>query len=414
MTKFYPPTLTIEKTIENNNTKIYEMKLFKEDKLLIIDEQNILVYHLSQEKFIIRYFLLNKLISSKTEIIGKDKLFVNILFNTYSTSFILYKFSEEQFNNIYSLIPLFEITKSPFQFNIIKPLFLLNKIILIESNLINIFGYNNNKLILMSKIRKRSYISWIDGFKFSKEIIGLFDGINKLVLFYNIKKGIVIQQNILYDNNKIVNSATILNLNDNDKILFGLNNAILLYSFKINKILQKIEDKYDINCLTLKSDKIFFINSYINSINLNLEKSKIIRISFYHYKLYEKKELSNIKEVNNNLIVYQEKVITNFKDKIIIFNYSIKRTLLTYIKSIYKAIIFTIIITLIFFILLISLYHCALSIFEFFLIILYFCRFSSYYKKFELDYANHLTELYYIWVKLMAIVAIIFKLFYYE
>ena len=222
MTKFYPPTLTIEKTIENNNTKIYEMKLFKEDKLLIIDEQNILVYHLSQEKFIIRYFLLNKLISSKTEIIGKDKLFVNILFNTYSTSFILYKFSEEQFNNIYSLIPLFEITKSPFQFNIIKPLFLLNKIILIESNLINIFGYNNNKLILMSKIRKRSYISWIDGFKFSKEIIGLFDGINKLVLFYNIKKGIVIQQNILYDNNKIVNSATILNLNDNDKILFGL------------------------------------------------------------------------------------------------------------------------------------------------------------------------------------------------
>ena len=388
MTKFYPPTLTIEKTIENNNTKIYEMKLFKEDKLLIIDEQNILVYHLSQEKFIIRYFLLNKLISSKTEIIGKDKLFVNILFNTYSTSFILYKFSEEQFNNIYSLIPLFEITKSPFQFNIIKPLFLLN--------------------------RKRSYISWIDGFKFSKEIIGLFDGINKLVLFYNIKKGIVIQQNILYDNNKIGNSATILNLNDNDKILFGLNNEILLYSFKINKILQKIEDKYDINCLTLKSDKIFFINSYINSINLNLEKSKIIRISFYHYKLYEKKELSNIKEVNNNLIVYQEKVITNFKDKIIIFNYSIKRTLLTYIKSIYKAIIFTIIITLIFFILLISLYHCALSIFEFFLIILYFCRFSSYYKKIELDYANHLTELHHIWVILMAIVAIILKLFYYE
>ena len=61
---------------------------------------------------------------------------------------------------------------------------------------------------------------------------------------------------------------------------------------------------------------------------VNLEKQKINRISLYQY------ELSNKDEVRYNLILYQNKIISNFKHKIIIFNNnSIKRTLLAYIKA---------------------------------------------------------------------------------
>ena len=103
--------------------------------------------------------------------------------------------------------------------------------------------------------------------------------------------GTLIQQNILSINDYI---ATILNLNDNDSILFWINNKILLYSFKKYKIIKKIEDKYKINCLSLKDNKIFFLGPYINMVNI--EEQKINRISLYQ------NELSNKNEVSYNLI----------------------------------------------------------------------------------------------------------------
>ena len=46
MIKSLSTTFTIEKEIENNNNCIYEMKLFNEDKLLIIGTKDLSIYDL--------------------------------------------------------------------------------------------------------------------------------------------------------------------------------------------------------------------------------------------------------------------------------------------------------------------------------------------------------------------------------
>ena len=320
-------TYTIEKEIENNNNSIYEMKLFSEDKLLIIDAKDLSIYDLLTDKFILRQPLLNKLILYKSEIIGKDKILMAVSKNALKNYLIIYQFLTDQVNNSYSLITLSEIAlpNNVHKFVVSKIIFLKNKIIIIGKDSFYIYEYKNNNLALLIKIKNNPYNKWVNGFKFNKEIISLLEGNNGLIQFYNIKKGNLIQQNILYNYKK--NLISILNLNDNDRIIFGIKNKILLYSFKKNNTIKTIEDKYNINCLSIKDNKLFFIGPYINMVNI--ENQEIKRISFYQYELSNKYEFYN-------LILYRNTIITNFKDKIIIFNNSIKRTLLEYMHIIYK------------------------------------------------------------------------------
>ena len=377
MEKSFFTTLTIEKKIEVGLNYIDEIKLFNENKLIILGSDKILVYDLLKEKFILNLPLVNNLYFSKIEIIGKDKLIIGIL-KEMKNHFIIYQFLEDKLNNKYNLIILSETSLSnyEFQFCMLKFLFVNDKIIIIGNNSIYIYEYKNNNPILLTRIRNNQYNNWIDGFIFNKEIIGLLEGNNNLVHFYKMKKGKLIQQNILTANIKISN-WTSLNLNDNDQILFGMNNTILLYSFKKNKVLQKIEDKYYINCLALKDNKIFFVGPYINNIYLN--KKKIDRITFYESELIKKHY-----ERKNNLIFYQNKIIYNSKDRIIIFNNSLKRTLLEYIKNFIYYILKTIVLGLIIIYALSFLIFCILLIIFIFIIIIYFFGYIDYYKKIEI------------------------------
>ena len=405
MSKSFFTTLTIEKTIKVNPNQIDEIKLLNEDKMIIIEKDKISIYDLLEEKFILNYPLINKLIYCKNEILGKDKLIVGITKQIVRNNFIIYQFLEDKLNNIYNLIPLNEISLSNniFNFMALKILFFNNKIIIIGNTSFYIYEYKNNNPILFTKIKNNSYNKWINGFIFNKNIIGLLEGNNKLVHFYNIKKGKLIQQNILNVNNQIIVNSTILNLNDNDRILYVINNTILLYSFKKNKVLIKLEDKYNINCLTLKDNKIFYVGPYINI--LNLEKKEINRVSFYQYELEDK--------VNNNLIFIQNKIISNSKDKINIFNNSPKRTLLKYIKIIMNIIIIGLII--IYF-----LYSFALCIYVMillFILILKFFGFNYYYQKLDSymeknNGTDHLNMLIFYWNIYLLILFIIIKLFY--
>ena len=377
MEKSFFTTLTIEKKIEVGLNYIDEIKLFNENKLIILGSDKILVYDLLKEKFILNLPLVNNLYFSKIEIIGKDKLIIGIL-KEMKNHFIIYQFLEDKLNNKYNLIILSETSLSnyEFQFCMLKFLFVNDKIIIIGNNSIYIYEYKNNSPILLTRIRNNQYNNWIDGFIFNKEIIGLLEGNNNLVHFYKMKKGKLIQQNILTANIKISN-WTSLNLNDNDQILFGMNNTILLYSFKKNKVLQKIEDKYYINCLALKDNKIFCVGPYINNIYLN--KQKIDRITFYQSELIKKHY-----ERKNNLIFYQNKIIYNSKDRIIIFNNSLKRTLLEYIKNFIYYILKTIVLGLIIIYALSFLIFCILLIIFIFIIIIYFFGYIDYYKKIEI------------------------------
>ena len=345
--------------------------------MIILGSDKILVYDLLKEKFILNLPLVNNLYFSKIEIIGKDKLIIGIL-KEMKNHFIIYQFLEDKLNNKYNLIILSETSLSnyEFQFCMLKFLFVNDKIIIIGNNSIYIYEYKNNSPILLTRIRNNQYNNWIDGFIFNKEIIGLLEGNNNLVHFYKMKKGKLIQQNILTANIKISN-WTSLNLNDNDQILFGMNNTILLYSFKKNKVLQKIEDKYYINCLALKDNKIFFVGPYINNIYLN--KKKIDRITFYQSELIKKHY-----ERKNNLIFYQNKIIYNSKDRIIIFNNSLKRTLLEYIKNFIYYILKTIVLGLIIIYALSFLIFCILLIIFIYIIIIYFFGYIDYYKKIEI------------------------------
>jgi hypothetical protein len=249
--------------------------------------------------------------------------------NTLEIYVIIYQILADQVNNSYSLIILSEfILRNNFHNFVFRKIIILkNKIIIIGNDSLYIYEYKNNNPMLLLKIKNNPYNKWVNGFKFNKEIIGLLEGKHGLIHFYNIKKGTLIQKNILYNYRTNLNS--ILNLNDNDRIIFGIGNKILLYSFKKNKIIKTIEDKYDINCLSIKDNKIFFVGPYLNMVNI--EKQEIKRISFYLYEFRNKYDLFY------NLILYRNTIISNFKDKIIIFNNnSIKRTLLEYIHIIWE------------------------------------------------------------------------------
>ena len=224
-------TFTIEKEIDNNQNKIYEMKLFNEDKLIIIEQHHLSIYNLLTDIFILRMPLLNKLEYCKTEIIGKDKLMIAFINNRWIKYIKVYQFSENRINNSYSLIILNQIElPNRYYFELYKTIFFNNKIIVIGDVSFYIYEYKNNKPSLLLWIKNNPYNKWVNGLKFNKEIIVLLDGNHSLIYFYNINKGTLIQQNILYFKKQSV-FTDVLNLNDNDRILFGINNEILLYSF---------------------------------------------------------------------------------------------------------------------------------------------------------------------------------------
>ena len=199
MIKSLSKTFTIEKEVENNQNHIYEMKLFNEDKLLIIEQYHFSIYDLLTDIFILRWPLVNKLIFCRTEIIGKDKIMMAVAKNTLINYVIIYQFSENRINNSYNLIILSEITlpNNVDNFFLFKTIYMKNKIIIIGDVSFYIYEYKNNNPSLLIKFKNNPYNKWTNGFKFNKEIIGLLEGNNSLIHFYNIKKGTLIQQNIL-------------------------------------------------------------------------------------------------------------------------------------------------------------------------------------------------------------------------
>ena len=157
MIKSLSKTFTIEKEIENNQNHIYEMKLFNEDKLLIIEQYHFSIYDLLTDIFILRRPLLNKLIFCRTEIIGKDKIIMAVAKNTLINYVIIYQFSENRINNSYNLIILSEITVPIDNFFLFKTIYMKNKIIIIGDVSFYIYEYKNNNPSLLIRIKNNPY-----------------------------------------------------------------------------------------------------------------------------------------------------------------------------------------------------------------------------------------------------------------
>ena len=138
-------TFTIEKEIDNNQNKIYEMKLFNEDKLIIIEQHHLSIYNILTDIFILRIPLLNKLLYCKTEIIGKDKLMIAVINNNLIKYVNIYQFSENIINNSYNLNILNQI-ELPYRnnLNLYKTIFFNNKIIVIGDVSFYLYKYKNN------------------------------------------------------------------------------------------------------------------------------------------------------------------------------------------------------------------------------------------------------------------------------
>ena len=162
MIKSLSKTFTIEKEVENNQNHIYEMKLFNEDKLLIIEEYHFSIYDLLTDIFILRRPLLNKLIFCRTEIIGKDKIMMAVAKNTLINYVIIYQFSENRINNSYNLIILSEITlpNNIYNFFLFKTIYMKNNIIIIGDVSFYIYEYKNNNPSLLLRIKNNPYNKW--------------------------------------------------------------------------------------------------------------------------------------------------------------------------------------------------------------------------------------------------------------
>ena len=313
---YYFKTLHIDQIITfNNHIKITDVKLFTNDKLIVICSKPF-IYDIKNNRVLCHIYPLdNDKAFEHVIVIEKDKI---ILFNY--TIAVMYLVKKDNIKKVYIFNKLHTLVK----YKITDILYVNNKLIFIGEHLFKIYNYNNNNLYLQCKIKsnilKASFLDdSIKGSIFNKKIILIIN--EHKIEFYDLKKfKLIYNINFFYS---LVSSTSkhmqTVCLN-NGIIIFGYNDRILLYSFKEKILLEKI-----INCDSIKS-----ILEFNNSVYV-LDEAYISILNIYNYELYNLNKTNY--EFNNSLILIDENnIIASYKDKQLLFFKT------SYIKTLVKTI----------------------------------------------------------------------------
>lgn len=294
---YYFKTLHIDQVITfNNHIKITDVKLFTNDKLIVICSKPF-IYDIKNNRVLCHIYPLdNDKFFKHVIIIKKDKI---ILLNY--TIAVMYLVKKDNKKNIY----IFNKLHTLVNYKITDILYVNNKLIFIGENLFKIYNYNNNNLYLQCKIKSNIlktpfFGDSINGSIFNKKIILIING--RKIEFYDLKKfKLIYNINFPYSIASIISKHIQTVCLNNDIIIFGYNDRILLYSFKDKILLKKI-----INCYRIKS-----IIEFNNSVYI-LDEAYISILNIYNYELYNLNK--TYYDFNDSLILIDENsIITSIK-----------------------------------------------------------------------------------------------------
>ena len=235
--------------------EIKEIKLFQDNKLIIVISDGLLFYDLITDNYLYNYEY-NGILEDKEnfhlELMDNDKLILTDSYHSDYNLIIIYKFIEEKKTNKFKLIELSKryILKDPPYIKVNTALYIDKRIVVIGSYIFNVYKYYdyNGEIKLQTNISSEIInidSDSINGFIFNNKIVGLFNIIKQEIYFYSLFDFKKVQQTI-FPFNKGYRQITvyIYNCNNNDMILIGNTNKIFLYSFKENNILKTITYYY--------------------------------------------------------------------------------------------------------------------------------------------------------------------------
>lgn len=191
---YYFKTLHIDQIITfNNHIKITDVKLFTNDKLIVICSKPF-IYDIKNNRVLCHIYPLdNDKAFEHVIVIEKDKI---ILFNY--TIAVMYLVKKDNIKKVYIFNKLHTLVK----YKITDILYVNNKLIFIGEHLFKIYNYNNNNLYLQCKIKsnilKASFLDdSIKGSIFNKKIILIIN--EHKIEFYDLKKfKLIYNINFLY------------------------------------------------------------------------------------------------------------------------------------------------------------------------------------------------------------------------
>ena len=315
------------KSIKIKTEEIKEIKLFQDDKLIIVKSDGLLFYDIINDQYLYNYkyngTLLNKAYFH-LELMDNDKLILSDSYNPQYNLIIIYKFIEEKTNKfklielskryILKCIPNFPNNK------INTALYIDQRIIVIGAYIFHIYKFYDYNFDIQLQTKISSDIinvnsESINGFIFNNKIVGLFNIQKQKIEFYSLFDFKKVQQTTFPFNDWYRQIAVfIYNCNNNDMILIGNVNKIYLYSFKNNYILKEITYiYYDIRGVYKGKN-----NSYYFLTTDNFFKIDSI---FYNYYPLIKRDKYDFSESYFLLtaILREDNLIINHKNKIIFF-----------------------------------------------------------------------------------------------
>ena len=279
------------KSIVIKTEEIKEIKLFQDNKLIIVKSDGLLFYDIINDQYLYNYKYKGTLLNKESfhlELMDNDKL---ILLDSYHLQYnliIIYKFIEEKTNK-FKLIELSKryiikwIPNFPYIKKINTVLYIDQRIIVIGGYIFHIYKYYdyNFSIQLQSKIFPdiiNVNSESINGFIFNNKIVGLFNIKKQKIEFYSLFDFKKVQQTTFpFDDWYRQIAVFIYNCNNNDLILIGNINKIYLYSFKKDYFVKKITyNYYDIRGVYKgKNDLYYFLTT-----------NNFFKIDFIFYNYY--------------------------------------------------------------------------------------------------------------------------------
>ena len=331
------------KSFSFENDSIKQIILFRKNKLLILSK-NIFLFDISTNITLCKKTKpQNSLNFIKIEIINENK----IIALATNNSLIIYELFENRTSKSFSYMQKY-ILQLQNNRRIFTILYNQNKNQLIALGpIIYVYGYKNNNLHLQITIHSNNInqpfingilfmfnlirisldTSWRGNIavnktiycnislfrqplKVNKNIFGLF-GKENTIEFWNTKDYKLIQKCFIFSNFYCSSENKILNLNNNDLILFGIIKEIALYSFKNNRVLKIFNCQYINRTIStiskFNNNGPIYVSDDYNIYKLDIKKDKIFKVNKWYYPFY------------SSLICYDNNIILSSRNSIIFF-----------------------------------------------------------------------------------------------
>lgn len=319
--RFSLPKFNQYELINLGNSRVYEIKMFNENKLLCLSN-NILIYDIKSKNLLCKIMNNNNIYLNKAEIICNDK------FIAYGKKYLkFYQYLEDKEKDLYNCVEKGEIDFNGQRANINNIINIKERIIIIGDNNFSICNRVNSRLELQTKIKAISLSDTnikTQGFLLNKDIVGILSYPQQKFEFWNIRtyKFIYITDKIEeYNQIFITEDNNIINLKDDDNIIIGNFMAAFKFSFKLHGIVKKYD--FSINKF-YQINNLIYILQYTDISKFDLNKEKYCGIA------------STKEKIDSFIVLNEENYISLINNKICLLNFSkSKAKLMEYIKFIF-------------------------------------------------------------------------------